>query len=372
MSKKSDQLSKLLDKVELRWPVPEPIDGLSLLEQGLAAVLQRHFSKEQSLRVIEGLRKGYADWNELRVAQPQEVAQHYHLGNKGQLAARQTCAYLQEVFQYSHGLSLDFLRDDPAAVQRFVFRLDVIGLALAHALMAQAVPNELPVTPGMVRVLDRLGLVVRTSSMKKARAAIEPLLGDMPPMAFATKLGEVATRWCDPRKPACHECVLVDDCKHGKKVFKEWKLQQERMSQQRAKDAARLAQLQKKEDEKRRREDARAARKAAADAQKKARETEKRARADAQRALAVKAKLELKRRRDEEREKKLALAAQKKKEALLAAQKAKKLAQEKAQKLAREKAKAAQKAKQKALQQAKAKKPKGKKGGKSKKDKKRS
>jgi endonuclease III len=322
LSKKSEQLSRLLEKVKLRWPIPKPIEGFNLLEQGLAAVVQRRHTREQAIKAVEQMRKSYSDWNELRVSQAQEVAKHLGMGAKGLSVARDACAYLQEVFQYSHGLSLEFLRDDPAAAQRFVYKLDLIGLALAHHLMQLALPSELPVTGGLSRVLDRLGFIARTSSIKKARGAIEPLAEGLDAGLFATRLGEVASRWCDARKPACHECVLVDDCRHGKKVFKEWKVQQERQAVQRARDAARAAAQQKKDEEKRRREAERVAKKAAQEAAKKAREAERKARIEAKKAAALKAKLEHKRKLEEERAKQRAALEQKRKEALKQKQKA--------------------------------------------------
>lgn len=276
MSKKSDAAVKLLDKVQLRHPIPEPLEGYSLMHQGLYAILRRRLEPAQSTQVIELLKVAYVDWNELRVAQAQEVAQHLVPAKLGALAipvARDVHEYLQEVFQRSHGLDLEFLRDDPVSSARFISILPFIGTATASYLLWMASNRELPVTPTLVRVLDRIGLVARQGgSMKKARASIEPLVPEGGTLAFAVKFGEIASRWCDARRPACHSCVLVDDCKYGKKAYKEWKLLQERLEVARQKDEARLAAQRQKEEERLAREAAKAARKAAADAARKAAE----------------------------------------------------------------------------------------------------
>src|SRR5687767_3719991 len=203
------------------------------MHQGMYAVLRRQLEPEASVRVIELLKAAYSDWNELRVAQAQEIASHLgpaKLGERAIPVARDVREYLQEVFQRSHGLDLEFLRDDPVASARFISILPFIGTATASYLMWIAAGQQLPVTPTLVRVLDRIGLLSRQGgSMKKARAAIEPLVPEDDGLGFVVKFGEIASRWCDARKPACHACVLVEDCKYGRKAYKEWKLLQERL-----------------------------------------------------------------------------------------------------------------------------------------------
>lgn len=276
MTKKSDAVVKLMEKIQLRHPIPEPLEGFCLMHQGLYAILRRQLAHAPSIKVIELLRVAYVDWNELRVAQAQEIAGHLKPANLGERVipvARDVREYLQEVFQRSHGLDLEFLKDDPIASARFVSILPFIGTATASYLMWIASGQELPVTPTLVRVLDRIGLVAKQgASMKKARAAIEPMVPDDDRLGFVVKFGEIASRWCDARRPACHSCVLVDDCKYGKKAYKEWKIQQERLELARQKEEVRQAILRQKEEERLARESAKAARKASAEAARKAQE----------------------------------------------------------------------------------------------------
>jgi len=272
VSKKTDLTNKLLAKIQPEHPLPDALDEANLLEQGLYAILLRRLTPTQAKDTVVRLRNAYKDWNELRICQAQEINGHLELGSKGMLAAAQTREYLQEVFQRSHGMELEFLRDDAQGAQRFVSILPFIGMGTAHYLLWLASKGELPVTPALMRVLDRVGLVARTASPKKARAAIEPIVPEGKELEFAVRFGEVASRWCDARKPLCHQCVLVDDCKHGKKAFRDWKIAQERLEQQRAREAARLAILQKKEDEKRRKEEERRKKREAIEADKRARE----------------------------------------------------------------------------------------------------
>jgi endonuclease III len=348
---KSEQVAGLLKKIELGWSIPAPLEQADLLEQGLHAVLQRHFDAKKAAATIKNLKARYPDWNELRVAQSQEIVEAGKFGARGAKAARDTREYLQEVFQHSHGLSLEFLREDPQATARFASSVPFIGLGTVHYLMWLAQKGELPVTGGLVRVLDRLGLVARTASLKKAREGLKPVIpartgeGDNVELEFAVRLGEVGSRWCDARKPLCHLCVLVEDCRHGKKVYRDWKVQQQRLEAQRAREAARMEALRLKEQAKAEREAERARKKAAADEQKRQRERER------QEKVAAK-------KRQAEEKQRARVEAQKKREEEARRREQAKLAREKAE---RERKKAAQKPAKKA-----AKKPSGaarKKGG---------
>lgn len=299
MSKKSDHLAKLLQKIELRWNVPTPLEGADLLVQGLYAVLRRRLDAKSATRSIELLSRAYTDWNELRVAQSQEIAAIIKVGPQGLAVAGDARAYLQEIFQRSHGLDLEFLRNDAEAIKRFTATLPFVGMGLAHYLLWLANPGELPVTTALGRVLDRMGLVARTSNAKKARAAIAPLVSSGGELDFVVRIGEVATRWCDAKKPLCHECAVVDDCKYGKKAFREWRVQQERMEVQRVREEARLAVLRKKDEARRAREAVRERKKAEAEAQKKARELERRAKLDARKKFAEDKRLAAQRQRED-------------------------------------------------------------------------
>lgn len=291
MTKKSETASRLLQKIHPRWTLPKPLKEGSLLEQGMLAVLVRQLPQEKAEAAIAALKEAYPDWNEMRVAQVQEIAGR--MTKKGRtprresvksalLAATQARDYLQEVYQRVHGLDLEILREDPAAGGKLLQSLPKLGLAAGSQLLWIANGGQLPVHGALVRVLDRLGLVSRSGSVKKAGEAIAPLVEPGKDLQFVERFSEVADRWCDARRPICQDCVLVEDCPHGKKVAHDWKAQQARMAAARSRDEARRALVEKKEAARRARDEARAAKKAEADAKKHEREKKKRERAEAE------------------------------------------------------------------------------------------
>lgn len=330
MSKKSEQVVKLLERIQPRWDLPSPVKDLDLIEHALLIVLLRHLPKKEQKKAEEfvtTLKKAYPDWNEMRVAQVQEIAAQM-LG-KGRRAApedvepwlkaaRDVREMLQEVFQKTHGLELEFMRQDLPAASKLIQQMPHLSLAGGGFLLWLAGDKQLPVHAALVRVLDRLGLVSRAALSKKARDSVSPLVPDGAELRFVQVVGEVADRWCDARRPVCWECPLREECPFGKKVAHEHKVQMERLAVQRKKEEARRAILEKKLADKKRREDERAAKKAAIDEQKRERERQRKASIEAKKKALedakAKKKAELAKKKlaaDKERERAKADAARK-------------------------------------------------------------
>lgn len=291
MSEKSQRLADLLAKV----PAPEipfpALEGKGLLEIGFLCVLQRRLSESAAEKTLTALKAAYPDWNELRVSQAQEF-QHLVQTKSPELAvlvARDVRELLQEIYQKIHGFNLDALKGDIAEAARFASHLPFLGTSIGHYLLHLACPDELPVSPAIVRTLDRLGYAKRTSSMKKAQAGIESFVPAGMRRDFAIKLGLVVEKWCDAKKPLCWSCPLVLSCPFGKKIEREHKQLQKRMEVQRVRDEER----QKKELEKER----------------------KRAAAEEKRKLVLKAKDDARKAREAEKQKARELAAKAKKQA---------------------------------------------------------
>lgn len=325
MSTKAEKFADLLQRIPLAWEPPAPLEGASLLEQGLLFVLSRHLSRPQAEKTLRTMVATYPDLNELRITQVQELqpliaTKSPELQRAVAMAAKN---YLQEIFQQNHGYDIEFLRTDLNEASKFIQQLDYLGASAAHYLLWVATGGELPVSTQVIRVLDRLGVMKRTSSPRKGQAALESLVPADRRMDFGLRIGLVAERWCDAKKPICWECVLVEVCPHGKKVLRDWKQQQARLEVQRRKD-----------EERRARDEEKARKRAEIEAHKRAKELE-RLRVKQEREQARQEARKAKERQRLEAEKKRALA----KAAQEAKKKAAKAAQAKAQKPAKPKPK---------------------------------
>jgi len=321
VSSKNEQLTKLLKKITPRAALPKPAEGLNLLEQGLLCVLVRHVPQERAENFVAALRKAYPEWNEMRVAQTDEIAGILKGGRTTPERlrsvwepAREAREYLQEIFQKTHAMDLEFLRGDVPAGAKMLAQMPVFGTAATCRILALAGDQKVPAHPALVRVLERTGIVGK-GNLKKAKD-LEDFLPSSEGSALLERVGEVADRWCHPKSPACHECPLVDECTFGKKAFQEWKVQQARAEAQRLREAARRAALEKKEHERLAREAARLAKKADAIRQKQEREKQKRLAAEAR-----------KREAEAQKQRRIAEIAKRKADAIKAAAKKQALAE---------------------------------------------
>jgi endonuclease III len=296
VSDKSQRFTDLLAKIpELPTALPSP-EGRTLLEVGFLCVLARRLSDGAAEKTLAALAGAFPDWNELRVSQVQEF-QHLVQTKSPELAAqvaRDAREYLQEVFQKVHGFNLDGLKGDMAEASRFATNLGFIGASVGHYLLHLACPTELPVSPSIVRTLDRLGLSKRTTSLKKAQASLEGSLPAALWRDFAVRVGYVVERWCDARKPTCWQCPLVLGCPFGKRVEREWKQSQRRLELQRIRDEERTRKEAEKE---RRRAAAEEKRRVLAKAKESARRAREAERARARQAAAKLAAAKAARRR---------------------------------------------------------------------------
>jgi len=292
VSKKPDLVPKLLDRVEPRFRLPKPVKDASLLEQGMMIALVRHLPQSEAERVLAEMRTAYSDWNELRVAQVQEIASLISTGERRGLrekvetlfpVVRAARDYLQEIFQKNHGFDLEFMRDDPAGAAKAFATMPYLGLAGTCYLMWLASGKQVPSHPALVRVVERLGLISKGASGKKGKEVLAGLVPTGRELDFVAVIGEVADRWCHPVKPICHECPLVDDCSFGKRAYQEWRVQQARLEAQRVREDARRAVFEKKESERRAKEDARLAKKHAIDSAKAQKDRERLSKNDAKR-----------------------------------------------------------------------------------------
>ena len=304
MSVQAKALADAAARVRLSWAVPpkKALEGKSLLEVGLLAVLSRHLTVAQAEKTAAALRSGFPDWNELRVSQIQEFSGLVKSKSQptSRSVARDVKDYLQEIFQKNHGFDLEGLRSDPNEAAKFLTQLPFLGASAAHLIIYAVDPTVVPLSGGIVRVLDRLGLMKRTSSLRKAQATLEKAVPAGDRIEFGARLGLVVEKWCDSKKPSCWDCALLEGCPFGARVFKDWQAQQKRLEIARQREEARRL----KEEEK---------------ARKRAEAEEKKRRLVAERE-------EAKLRREEERRR----AVQEKKERALAEKKAKEEARKKA------------------------------------------
>ena len=328
MSKKSDLVAALIKEVKLRHPMPSgPTEGLNLLEQGAVIVLMRHMTQKQAEQSVKALKGAYEDWNEVRVCQAQEISENLkHGGRKKGVALlhdRREAAmalkdYLQDVFQETDALDLEELREEPPVAGKAGMSLSVLGHAGASYLMFLASDGQVPVHLPLIKLLDRLGLIPKTTSLKKARGSVDNLVGKGQELDFTLAIHEVLELWDDEEAPIYMTVPCLQATDYGKKSFND-----------RSTAIAKAEAARKREEERIRKEEERERKRAEAEAKKRARELERKRAAEEKKLAAARAKAAAAEAKRKEAEAKRAEVARKKEAAKKEAA-AKKLAAKKA------------------------------------------
>ncbi|HIG86152.1 MAG TPA: hypothetical protein EYQ25_03830 [Planctomycetes bacterium] len=257
--KKTEIVAQVVNAVKPRHPfLSAPVEGLTLLEQGLVLVLLRTLTRKQAEQSVRSLKHDFEDWNEVRVSQCQEIALSIHtssrkkgpaLLNDRRDSAMLVRAYLQDVFQEVHSLDLEFLREDSSAGMEALRDLRVLGLAGGAWLVWASSDGKIPVHSSLMKLLDKLGWISRTTSVAKASEMIEGLISEGGELDFTLAVYEMVDRWNDLENPVFAEVEILRKNPYGKKAYEDWVRSRERAAEQARKEEARRLTAEKRESE---------------------------------------------------------------------------------------------------------------------------
>lgn len=312
MSKKTDLVKKILAEVTLRQPLPKKRDTTRpLIDEVAFMVLLRHMTETQAGASLDKLRSAFPDWNECRVSQAQEIAiflkagrskKGVELARYNSAAAQELKEVLHEVFQKTHGLDLEFLREDITKTAKPLLEAPLLGLPTASHLLFLAADEQIPVHAALMKLLDKLGLIPKTTSVKKATESISKVVPKGKEYEFTLKMHEVLDLWEDPDNPSFERFKVLQTTPFGKKAHADREALLKRLEAQR-----------KREEERQRREEERERKRQEAEARKRQKEAE--AIEKKRRRAAEKKRRELERQRKAAAAAKAKIEAQKKREA---------------------------------------------------------
>jgi endonuclease-3 len=221
LGKVLEVLAKEYGKEPSRNPGDTPLDHL------VYGIIAGNSPMQKARAAFEALKESYVDWNELRVAEAREIVEHLDgLGERADLYPRAELLRrtLQGLFDARDTVRIELEKTGarPEEEQEVVRALGTVpGLSpgLVGAAMARAVA-EPPVrlSPGMVRVAQRIGVIPRAGGDAKHAAALGAASGDRDNrILMHFLLGEHAERTCLPKGPLCEKCPVLDLCDFGKR-----------------------------------------------------------------------------------------------------------------------------------------------------------
>lgn len=167
---KAAQLTDALDKLEARYGKLVPSDDP--VEAGLLTLLATHAPALSSTETRDRLRDAFVDWNEMRTADAWDVATAMEAGGDAGARAfgRAALRFLESISAVLHRTSFDAVRNDPqadlpAVVEKMRGAPPPVKAVVLAVLDASGGWHP---GPEMIKTLQKLGVIGKTSSAAKA------------------------------------------------------------------------------------------------------------------------------------------------------------------------------------------------------------
>jgi endonuclease-3 len=195
------------------WRPLPPLDEL------IATILSQNTSDVNSDAAFAELRRRLPTWDAVRRAPVRSVRAAIRVAGLSRLKAPRIQAVLRRLHAERGELSLNFLRDLPAAAALDYLRgfLGVGPKTAACVLLFACGQPVLPVDTHVHRVALRLGLIPRGTSADKAHDLLARLVPPALVLEFHILLIRHGRRTCTARNPMCTECVLLKGCPDGQR-----------------------------------------------------------------------------------------------------------------------------------------------------------
>jgi endonuclease-3 len=208
-------------------PIPYFSDHDPLSEL-VSALLSHRTKNAASGRAYTALRERFPTWAAVMAADPAEVEDAIAGVTWPELKAPRIQTVLNAVAERAGSLSLDFLADlSPEAARAWLEQFPGIGPKTSAAVLSFSTlrMRALPVDSHHHRVAKRLGLIGPRVGLGPAHVI---LLAQLPAAWTAQDLYDNheilmmhGQRVCQPRRPACGRCALVDLCPSAVREIRE-------------------------------------------------------------------------------------------------------------------------------------------------------
>ena len=222
-SHKQQVLTQLQAALKKLHPSEETVSKRPVLEEILYAICREGVTTATADKVFNRFRKGFYDWNEVRVSTMQEVGEYLHgLPNPGSRAKR-IVGLLQEVFEEGYSFDLNEIAKKglkQAAKQLARYKAGVNDFAVAWVTQRSFGGHAIPIDAPALRVFQRLGVIdVEAEDVEAIRSGIEHHIAKANGIEFTEGLSLFAQETCTEAKPKCVTCPMKNICPTGQEIL---------------------------------------------------------------------------------------------------------------------------------------------------------
>jgi endonuclease-3 len=195
----------------------EPLGALVM------TILSQHTSDRNSERAYDNLRRVFPDWDAVRRAPAEEIADAIRCGGLADAKAPRIRAVLNQIYEQNGATDLDSLRERPTPdAKAYLEGFHGVGPKTAACVLMFSLGRPvLPVDTHVFRVSHRLGLVEERRGEAKAHDALQAVLPPERVYAFHVHMIRHGRRVCVARRPRCGECVLRERCDYFREAARD-------------------------------------------------------------------------------------------------------------------------------------------------------
>ncbi|MBC7816753.1 MAG: endonuclease III [Planctomycetaceae bacterium] len=216
-------IAVILRRLERVFGPVEPPEQLPVLDELIATILSQNTTDSNSGAAFEELRRRFRDWEAVRRASVERVADAIRIAGLANQKTPRIKAVLQRLHEERGELSLEFLHEWPLdEACEYLRRFPGVGpKTIACVLLFACRKPILPVDTHVHRVSQRLGLIGPKTNEAKAHAELARLVPAERVLDFHIQLIRHGRQVCSARTPRCTDCVLLDRCPSGQETLTE-------------------------------------------------------------------------------------------------------------------------------------------------------
>jgi endonuclease-3 len=216
------RLRAILRKLEQTYSPPRWTPNHDPLGELVATILSQNTSDVNSDRAYIALRAAYPTWDEVLLANADDLVTVIRSGGLARLKSRRIQEILHTIKLRQGRLSLDFLMDMPMpAARAYLAEFPGVGpKTIACVLLFACGHPAFPVDTHIYRVTTRLGLLPSGCTAERAHAVLEPLIPPTQIYRAHVNLIRHGRAICKARLPGCHHCCLRRWCPYPQQSTK--------------------------------------------------------------------------------------------------------------------------------------------------------
>ena len=194
--------------------VPHWAPDLEPLAELIQTILSQHTTGVNSRRAYEHLRSRFPTWDDVRDADPDEIAAAIRSAGLARLKAPRIKQIVAQVWAERGDYNLSFLADLPIGeAMAWLTRLPGVGQTTAACCLLFGLNRPaMPVDTAIQRIAVRLGLAPQGAPADVVQATLQDAVPEHDVYPLHVNLIRFGRQICLPSAPLCAICPLNDLC----------------------------------------------------------------------------------------------------------------------------------------------------------------